>query len=66
VSDWTHPMCDPCWVEEMGLREPVRMARAAAERCCWCAAPTRSGIYMREDPAKLDCEGIHEPQSITH
>lgn len=55
-SKWTHPICEGCWNE----RHPDRLATKIAEdirdleRCCFCAAQTRSGIYVRHDPKKLE------------
>lgn len=52
---WTQAICEACWNE----RNPDRPATAIKpefadeERCCWCGKATRSGIYVRADPAKV-------------
>ena len=45
----TVPICDQCWREEEGERQPVRMTgeHQELERCYRCHAPTLSGIYVR-------------------
>lgn len=51
MSEWNHPMCNQCWEEKNEDREPVRLVNVSVEHCCWCGGITRSGIYVREDPA---------------
>jgi hypothetical protein len=65
---WRHTICDACWTwrclerDEPG-REPVRIVeRLRSEvKCCFCATDTRSGIFVRDDPAspELRCGGEH-------
>lgn len=60
MSNWTHPICDPCWLEVQPGREPHRFVEAARELevCCFCGDDTSSGIYIRYDPARaLLCTG---------
>lgn len=61
-SNWTHPMCDPCWLEYDPARGPVRLQESVREleTCCWCGRETRSGIYVRHDPAQLGHHQAHE------
>jgi len=47
---WTAPVCDNCWAQEYGDREPVRVRPPDAEVCTNCGTPTRSGIYRRIAP----------------
>lgn len=50
--NWTQPMCDPCWARRQPGIDPVRIKAqyAVEERCAFCGAHTRSGIYVRVDP----------------
>lgn len=50
---WTHPICEPCWRNLEGEREPVRMKDAGFETCARCGRTTKSGIYVRADPATM-------------
>lgn len=64
MADWTHPICDPCWLKLRPGDEPLRFKEDARRDhiCCSCGAGTRSGIYLRLDPASLaHCDGDHEP-----
>jgi hypothetical protein len=58
MSEWNHPLCDRCWTTQFGERVPHRLVEPLAERCCRCGEFTESGIYYREDPAKMP---RHEP-----
>jgi hypothetical protein len=66
-SKWTHAICADCWdkknPERPALRTPEGMEQkvGASETCCYCLWPTRSGIYVREDPNLLKCRGIDGP-----
>lgn len=57
--EWTHPMCDECWVttQERGAI-PYRMSEPEQETCCWCGRTTSSGIYRRADSRLL----AHHPE----
>lgn len=59
-SKWTHPMCDQCWGERQPGRVPHRLVEDVREDevCCFCGKETRSGIYVREDPALTTCEAV--------
>lgn len=52
-SRWTHACCEDCW----NAKNPGRTAHKLVdeyreeETCAFCGNPTRSGIYLREDPA---------------
>lgn len=63
-SKWTHAICDECWKKREPDREPHRFVPEARvlEGCCFCLEPTRSGIYVREDPALTKCnpEVMHD------
>ena len=47
---WTQPICNECWYEQEPDRYPTRLKSPAKERCAFCGADTRSGIYVRRDP----------------
>lgn len=40
-------------------REPVCVADASLEKCCYCGGTTREGIYVRESPTRVPCGGQH-------
>ena len=50
MSDFTQPLCEECWIERNGERQPVRLREAELERCCLCAKYNTDGIYTRIDP----------------
>lgn len=52
---WTQPCCEDCWVVREGARRPHRVAaeRFVDARCCFCGRTTRSGIFVRVDPATV-------------
>jgi hypothetical protein len=47
---WNAPVCDDCWAQEYGYREPVRVRQPNEEVCALCGTPNRSGIYLRMAP----------------
>ena len=47
---WTAPVCDDCWEQEYGDREPVRVVPPDAKVCSNCGIATRSGIFRRIAP----------------
>lgn len=60
MSNWTHPVCGPCYDELQPGRQPYQLVERVLETCCRCGYPTRAGIYYRADPAEMEhCEG-HE------
>ncbi len=62
LTTQTHAMCDDCWSRTQQARSgqpPTRTEDRAVQRCCFCGAETRSGMFMRQDPAGLRCGGRH-------
>ena len=59
MSKWTHSICEECWRKREPNRTPTCMIAAVTERCCFCGKEHRSGIYVRENPADMECNGIH-------
>lgn len=59
VSRWTHATCEKCWNERHPDREAIRTLDGTPEKCCWCSADTRSGIYVRSNPDLVPCLGEH-------
>lgn len=60
MSQWTHSMCNLCWDKKNPTREPYVIKDRMLENCCFCGEPTRSGIYVRENPATLpNCPQLH-------
>jgi len=58
---WRHSICDSCWRFQNPGRDPVRLKGeyVAWERCCFCGADHRSGIYVRKNSADMECNGEH-------
>jgi hypothetical protein len=50
---WTQAMCVGCWEERHPDRPAGRGEQGPDERCSYCGESTRSGIYVREDPATV-------------
>ena len=57
---WSHPICDDCYTERVPNRRPFRVQNFITDTCCFCQSPSVSGIYVREDPMDLPCNGVHE------
>ena len=59
MNDWRHLLCRTCWYALFGAGEPQlsRLPGMPASPCCSCGVSTRNGIYVREDPHKLRCQG---------
>lgn len=72
MSGWTHPQCEACWIAReaivirpglIAIRRPARITQPEAARCCYCGKLTISGIFRRDDPARLShCIG-HEDRT---
>jgi hypothetical protein len=60
MSNWTHSVCADCWKKMNPDRQPCRVVLADQERCCFCGTIHRSGIYVRKNPADMECNGLHE------
>jgi hypothetical protein len=50
---WTQPVCEDCWKKVYPGATPCKLIEPALETCCLCGAATRSGIYIRRDPAEV-------------
>jgi hypothetical protein len=59
MSEWTHNICKQCYTRFYPNREPTTLTLAERKLCCFCAQPNLDGIYVREDPRKLLCQGQH-------
>jgi hypothetical protein len=62
-------MCGDCWLEKhlkwffdgsYEFRPPVMMKEESPSICCFCGNKTKLGIFVREDPIKLQC--IHKEE----
>lgn len=54
MSNWTQPLCIPCWNRENPDRQTAGHGDVGdLEHCCQCGDATRSGIYVRRDPATV-------------
>jgi hypothetical protein len=52
-------MCFACWYKSRQGRDPARINSGKINYCCFCGIPTRSGIWVRGDPAHTPCKGAH-------
>lgn len=59
VSSWTHAICDACWDQRNPYRDPYRIKEATEVMCCFCGNQTKSGIWIRKNPADMICNGEH-------
>jgi hypothetical protein len=66
VSEWTHSICERCWLHRHGGRVPTSLQAdyRILESCCFCDRKHESGIYLRHDPKDpaLKCGGEHEDE----
>jgi hypothetical protein len=60
MSRWTHSICESCWTARNPDRQPVKLRAEQDETCCYCGQPHSSGIFVRDDPSTLKCNGQHE------
>lgn len=64
MSRWTHNICIVRWNKKNPDREPVRLRLSSLPSrikvCCFCGQPNSNGIFVREDPSTLPCQGVHE------
>jgi len=47
---WTQPSCSSCWAAMNPGRKQVAVKDPCHEKCVYCGASTKSGIYVRVDP----------------
>lgn len=60
MSRFTHSICEECWKKKNPRRSPVRIIDCPPmEKCCFCSKSHYSGIYVRENPADMQCNGVH-------
>ena len=61
VSRWNHSICVHCWAAKFGNRKPLTLREEfrdeMPEICCFCGEPHGSGIYVRENPENVACNG---------
>ena len=53
---WTQPICRDDWYAHYGngTRQPTTLKpEFREETCCYCGKPTRSGIFVRENPREV-------------
>lgn len=68
MSGWTHLICEACWAMYAPERDPVRLKEEMAgmlivgdeQTCCNCGIPCSRTIFIREDPKKMLCQGVHK------
>lgn len=49
---WTQPICEGCYDDRYPGRRPSVLIEPELETCVDCGLVTRSGIYLRIDPAE--------------
>jgi len=54
MAEWTHAICDECWILKHPAREPVRI-HGSTDTCCFCGSNS-AGVYVRHDPKELNCK----------
>lgn len=61
MSAWMHSCCVSCWnaFRLVPKQDADTVTTSAPEVCCWCGEVTTAGIFLRGDPATMDCGGIH-------
>lgn len=57
MSAWTHNMCISCWRALRPLRQIPSHKPGSTDLCCFCGAENNDGIYVRDDPTNVACEG---------
>jgi len=59
---WNQPICDEDWEQRNPGRVPVTIAEEyrETERCAFCGQETRSGIFVRQDPATVAYPHVEE------
>jgi len=67
MSSWEHAICLPCWERRNPDRKPYRSQPDIDRRlrCCFCEGITYAGIFVRHDPKRLKCGGVHADESET-
>jgi hypothetical protein len=57
TGEWNHTICIDCWNKQNPGRSVNVALGMRREICCFCAADTYAGIYVRRDPmsAELAC-----------
>jgi hypothetical protein len=60
MSAWTHPICRDCWMKKFPNRKPIQVIDSKAQNCCYCDTYTAAGIFVRENPMFLRCQGKHD------
>src|SRR5215471_1384691 len=72
MSRWNHSICWDCWskretVPTGEIRRPVRVVTDDLQylnaRCCYCSRRTIAGIFKRENPRDVPCNGDH-PEAL--
>jgi hypothetical protein len=62
VSRFQHALCAECWTVYAPARIPVTVRATDGgmpQTCCECQRQTVSGIYVREEPGRFECKGVH-------
>ena len=47
----------------VSVRRPVRLTEPDLTECCFCSSPTISGIFVRQDPATLECAHVESDRT---
>jgi len=61
MSKWTHLICKACWEKKRPGETPTVLIEEwrdeKADPCCYCGRGCQSGIYIRDNPSNLLCQG---------
>lgn len=56
---WRHSICIGCWENKNGPQPPFELNSKETETCCYCGRSHSSGIFVRDDPKEVKCQGKH-------
>jgi len=60
TGEWNHAICIDCWNKQHPGASVQAVLSMHREICCFCAADTYAGIYVRRDP--MDPELMCRPK----
>jgi hypothetical protein len=58
MGKWTHNICRGCYNEMYKHNRNPATIKGDYNSCCWCGIKNQNGIYVREDPKEVPCQGI--------
>jgi hypothetical protein len=64
MNSTTHSICAACWKEKSPSETPLKMYVTELEKCCYCGALSKSGIYVTDEPENCLCKGVHSTEKV--